>query len=68
MREFDIEVNPNILWYELQSFNFESYDQKLQLNANHDKKYLEIKNEHFKIKVKFYKMQETRLRVKFNLK
>jgi hypothetical protein len=29
MREFDIEVNPNILWYELQSFNFESYDQKL---------------------------------------
>ena len=54
MREFDIEVNPNIVWYELQSFNFNSYDQKLDLNVNYDKKYLEIKNEAFKIKVKFY--------------
>jgi len=54
MREFDIEVNPNIVWYELQSFNFNSYDQKLDLNVNYHKKYLEIKNEAFKIKVKFY--------------
>ena len=68
MREFDIEASPNIIWYELQSFNFNIYDQKLKLNVNFDKKCFEVINEYFNVKVKFYEMDKNRLRVKFNLK
>jgi len=42
MVDFDIDVSPGHLWEELQMFNIDLYDDKLQLELNSEKKYFTI--------------------------
>jgi len=36
--DFDIDVSPGFLWEELQMFNIDLYDERLQLDLNVEKK------------------------------
>jgi len=42
MVDFDIDVSPGHLWEELQMFNIDLYDDRLQLVMNSEKKYFTI--------------------------
>lgn len=38
LADHDIDVEPGVVWEELNCFNVEAYDEKLQLQADSDKK------------------------------
>lgn len=42
MTDHDIDVNPSVIWEELNAFNSELFDSKLNLELNFDKKYIII--------------------------
>jgi len=42
MVDFDIDVSPGHIWEELQMFNIDLYDDRLQLEMNSEKKYFTI--------------------------
>jgi len=80
MVDFDIDVSPGHLWEELQMFNIDLYDDRLQLELNSEKKYLTIQMNDpetdqidFKVKVKFFCLnkldidneESQRVRIKF---
>ena len=80
MVDFDIDVSPGHLWEELQMFNIDLYDDRLQLELNSEKKYLTIQMNDpetdqidFKVKVKFFCLnkldidneESQRIRIKF---
>jgi len=61
MADYDIDVSPGFVWEELQMFNVDLFDEKLQMEANLDKKYFTVQMNDaetdkidFKVKVKFF--------------
>jgi len=42
MVDFDIDVSPGHLWEEIQMFNIDLYDDRLQLEMNSEKKFFTI--------------------------
>lgn len=61
MVDHDIEVMPGQIWEELNEFNEDSFEGKLNLNYNKDKKHITIEmqdpetgSHHFLVKAKFF--------------
>ena len=42
MTDHDIDVNPSVIWEELNAFNSDFFDSKLKLEFNFDKKYITL--------------------------
>ena len=42
MTDHDIDVNPSVIWEELNAFNSDFFDSKLKLELNFDKKYITL--------------------------
>jgi len=42
MNDHDIDVDPSVLWEDLNMFNVDFFDEKLQINANLEKKHITI--------------------------
>ena len=40
MNDHDIDVDPSVIWEELNVFNTDFYDEKLKLELNFEKKYI----------------------------
>jgi len=64
MNDYDIDVSPGFVWEELQMFNIDLFEEKLQMEANVEKKYFTIQMNDpetdkidFKIKVKFFALE-----------
>jgi len=42
MADHDIDVNPGLIWEEINAFNSDIFDSKLDLQLNYEKKYIQI--------------------------
>lgn len=42
MNDHDIDVDPSVIWEELNVFNTDFYDQKLKLELDFEKKYIKL--------------------------
>lgn len=42
MTDHDIDVNPSVIWEELNAFNADFFDSKLKLELNFEKKYITL--------------------------
>jgi hypothetical protein len=42
MTDFDIDIQPGVVWDDLNSFNQDVFDSKLKLEANIDKKWMKM--------------------------
>jgi hypothetical protein len=62
MADHDIDVDPSVVWEDLNMFNVDFFDEKLQINANLEKKHITIQmnNEDnevdFLVKAKFFNL------------
>lgn len=63
MADHDIDVDPSVIWEDLNMFNVDFFDEKLKINANLEKKHITIQmndeetNEvDFLVKAKFYNL------------
>lgn len=42
MADHDIDVDPSVVWEDLNMFNVDFFDEKLKINANLEKKHITI--------------------------
>lgn len=63
LTDYDIGVGPATVWEELNQFNVEAFDERLQLHADEEKKcfIIEEKDENdqllYKVKAKFFELE-----------
>lgn len=62
MADHDIDVDPSVVWEDLNMFNVDFFDEKLQINANIEKKHITIQMNNddnevdFLVKAKFFNL------------
>ena len=64
MTDHDIEVTPGTIWEDLNEFNCEYFDNKLQLEQNFEKQYLKLRYEDpesskLEVKITFLDLKES---------
>jgi len=64
MTDHDIEVTPGTIWEDLNEFNCEYFDNKLQLEQNFEKQYFKLRYEDpesskLEVKITFLDLKET---------